>query len=178
MIDEPPTEPTPTEQIRPRPKAPEKQLAPPFWEMLPKTIPHTRARTSTVILSVLFIALLWWYLTLYDEFVPKDVQQGRAPATQTSVAPRNTEPQFPIQTRVPTSSAAPSSEETSGSGRPSATGVPSSTVPGAPGQSGTPSTTTTVNGIPLPGGGVLPLPGGTAPNPTSGGAPTTAGPPS
>lgn len=179
MTDETPTEATPTEKLRPEPAPQPKQLAPPFWEMLPKTIPHTRARTSTVILSVLFIGLLWWYLTLYDEFVPKDVQQGRAPAVATTTAPRNTEPEEPAPTREPTSTAAPSSEGPSGSGRPSASGAPS-TVPGE-GRSAAPSgptTTTTPGGIVLPGGVTLPVPPApTSAGPASDGAPTTTVPP-
>ncbi len=179
MTDETPTRATPTEAIRTEPAPQPKQLAPPFWEMLPKTIPHTRARTSTVILSVLFIGLLWWYLTLYDEFVPKDVQQGRAPAAATTTAPRDTEPVNPAPTRAPTTTAAPSSEAPTSSGRPSASGAPS-TVPGraesaAPGG---PATTTTPGGTVPPGGATLPLPPGPASaGAASDGAPTTTVPP-
>ncbi|MET9326501.1 hypothetical protein [Tsukamurella sp. NPDC003166] len=189
MTDQTPTEPRPDEPAGPAPQPATKIIAPPFWDRLPKTIPHTRARTSTVIFSVLFIGLLWWYLTLYDEFVPKDVQQGRQPVA-TTTAPAYTEPAYtpPLTSeRRESPSAAPSSVPESGSGHPSASGAPSSTVPGgsveprtAP--SGGPTVSQTPSGgIVLPGGATIPLPvpgGQNTEVPTSGGAPTTTVPPS
>lgn len=187
MTDQTPRESTPDEPAGSEPQPAPKIIAPPFWDRLPKTIPHTRARTSTVIFSVLFIGLMWWYLTLYDEFVPKDVQQGRQPVA-TTTAPAYTEPAYtpPLtaERRVP-SSAAPSSVPESSSGQPPASGAPSTTVPGgsvAPGAAPSGGTTvggTTPGGIVLPGGATVPLPvpGGQNPEvPTSGGAPTTTVP--
>ncbi|WP_019202697.1 hypothetical protein [Tsukamurella sp. 1534] len=157
-----------------------KRLSPPLWDRLPKHIPHTRARTSTVILLVLFVLLLWWYLTLRDEFVPIEEQKTGKPAatsseTQAPVRPETTDSRTPWTESSP----APSSRAgTSGSTVPSgasATGVPSGdreSTDGAPS-----SGTTTANGIPIPGIGTVPLP--TRPGqgePSTGGAPTTAAP--
>lgn len=157
----------------PRPRTPK----PPLWDRLPKTIPHTRARTSTTILVVLFIVLLWWYLGLRDQLVPEEQQRtGRPPAATSTLLPTDT----PAYEPPPTSRAVdrptvPSSAEHSGSG------APSTTVPGAP-SSAPSSEVSTPGGITLPGGTTVPIPGlpgtPTTGAPTSGGAPTTTVAPS
>ncbi|MBS4101609.1 hypothetical protein [Tsukamurella paurometabola] len=151
------------------------------WARIPKTIPHTRARTSTVVLMLVFLGLMWWYLELYAQFVPKEQRRTGQPPAATSTAPATAEPTYetPVSTtpsRVP-SSAAPSSDEAGESG------PPSSTVPGRTGGQGPASTGGPTSGIVSSSGIVFPgvtlpgLPGATTEPPASGGAPTTTGPP-
>lgn len=156
------------------------------WERIPKTIPHTRARTSTVVLSVLFLALMWWYLGLYAHFVPEEQRRtGQAPVTTTTTSVQE-EPTYQAPVTEPTevpSSAVASSGAPSGSGGPSATTSGAAGATGATGGANTSTTgattTATSGGVVLPGGVTLPgLPGATTDAPTSGGAPTTTGPPS
>ncbi|TWS26253.1 hypothetical protein FK268_03170 [Tsukamurella sputi] len=155
------------------------RVLPAAWQRIPKTIPHTRARTRTVVLLVLFVGLLWWYLDLYAQFVPKEQRRtGQAPVA-TATAP--VEPTYEVPrsttTRARSSTVRPS-------GGPGESGAPSSTVPG--GTSGAPSESsasgsTPSGGLVIPGVGTFPLPtpGGSpssAPA-TGGGAPTTTVPP-
>ncbi|BDH58581.1 hypothetical protein [Tsukamurella sp. PLM1] len=88
---------------------------PTAWERIPKTIPHTRARTSTVVLGLVFLGLMWWYLDLYAQFVPEEQRRtGQTPvATTTAPAPTQEEPTYdaPITTTPgpePSSAVAPS----------------------------------------------------------------------
>lgn len=154
---------------------------PTVWERIPKTIPHTRARTSTVVLLLLFVGLMWWYLNLYAQFVPEEQRRTGQTPVATTTAPVQEQPRYEeprtTSTRVPSSAVPPS-------GAPGESGAPSSTVPGGsaerePSTTGvtTPSSTAS-GGIVLPGGLPLPgLPGATTEPPASGGAPTTAVPP-
>lgn len=167
---------TPPSNGEPDPGTPEPSRRLGLWERIPKTIPHTRARTSTVVLGLLFLALFWWYLNLYAQFVPQEQRRGPAAATTTSQPARPAPTEETLITTTPraTSSAVPSSGAEGESGAPS-------TVPGASGASApveAPATTTTSGGIQLPGGITLPLPPGTATAPApSDGAPTTTLPP-
>ncbi|TWS19367.1 hypothetical protein FK529_09170 [Tsukamurella asaccharolytica] len=157
----------PSESTRPRPSA---------WQRVPKTIPHTRARTSTVVLVLLFLGLMWWYLDLYAQFVPEEQRRTGQTPVATTTAPAREAPTYdgPTTTPSPTpSSAVPSRGEVGESG------APSSTVPGSSGEpttapARTATTTSAPGGIVLPGGATLP--GGTTEPPTSGGAPTTTVP--
>ncbi|KXP07810.1 hypothetical protein [Tsukamurella pseudospumae] len=177
--------PAPADAVQGTSGAPAPQRPTP-WERLPKTIPHTRARTSTAILILVFLGLSWWYLSLRDQFVPVEVQRfgTQAPAT----APRTTaEPTYdePTVRSSPARSSAAASSGASGAAEPSGSGAPSTTVPGgsveprtAP-SGGTTVDGTTPGGIVLPGGATIPLPVPGAQNtevPTSGGAPTTTVP--
>ncbi|MCS3781766.1 hypothetical protein [Tsukamurella ocularis] len=164
----------------PAPSEPTRAL-PTAWERIPKTIPHTRARTSTVVLGLLFLGLMWWYLDLYAQFVPEEQRRTGQTPVATTTAPAQEKPAYdaPVTTTPPRapSSAVPSS------GVAGESGAPSSTVPGRSGEPGTATTggsttTSAPGGIVLPGG-VTPsgIPGTTTESPTTGGAPTTTLPP-
>lgn len=156
------------------------RILPAAWERIPKTIPHTRARTSTVVLLLLFVGLLWWYLDLYAQFVPEEQRRTGQTPVATTTAPAQEEPTYdaPVTTtpRAPSSTVRPS-------GAPGESGAPSSTVPGRSGEpgssapAGATTTTTSPGGIVLPGGVPVPgLPGASTEPPASGGAPTTTVP--
>ncbi len=163
------------------PSEPTRRL-PTAWERIPKTIPHTRARTSTVVLGLVFLGLMWWYLDLYAQFVPEEQRRTGQTPVATTTKPVQEEPTYdaPVTTtpRPTPSSAVPSS------GVASESGAASSTVPGRSGEpvspmtGGTTATTSAPGGIVLPGGVTLPgIPAATTEPPASGGAPTTTVPP-
>lgn len=182
--DEPETDAEATTEIRaqsPPPPAPSEptRALPTAWERIPKTIPHTRARTSTVVLGLLFLGLMWWYLDLYAQFVPEEQRRTGQTPVATTTAPVQKEPTYDATTTTPRapSSAVPSS------GAAGESGAPSSTVPGRSGEPGTATTggattTSAPGGFVLPSGVTLPgIPGTTTEPPTTGGAPTTTLPP-
>jgi hypothetical protein len=83
--------PEPAAHDQATPKAPRsKQMSarPPVWAMLPKYIRGTRIRTSTALLTVLYVLLLWWFLDLRDEFVPAEVRTGTPAPAVTTTAPQ------------------------------------------------------------------------------------------
>ena len=151
--DEPaPAAPAPSEPTRPRPT---------MWERIPRTIPHTRARTSTVVLCLVFLGLMWWYLDLYAQFVPEEQRRTGQTPVATTTKPVQAEPTYDAPVITTTSGATPSSAVPS-SGVAGESGAPSSTVPGRSGEpvspmtGGTSATTSAPGGIPLPGGLTLP----------------------
>ena len=156
------------------------RVLPAAWERIPKTIPHTRARTSTVVLLLLFVGLLWWYLDLYAQFVPEEQRRTGQTPVATTTAPVQEEPTYeaPLTTttRAPSSTVRPS-------GAPGESGAPSSTVAGAssaPSEGPRTGPTSSSPEIAIPGIGTLTVPGApgaTTVPPASGGAPTTAVPP-